>query len=704
MLRKLLTFVFIMPFVLINNGIGQDYLLKADKQFNLHAFDLAIYHYGLHLKTDPTDAEAMKKLAEAHFYTNQNSEAILWLKKADDLAALNAEHLILLGKAYKKVADYNSATKVFSRLMEMDESRGRYWLTGCDIARGLLANEESYEISPFGGNSPFSDFGPVAFKDKWIFSSFRDDIKSINQKMEVIPGSKLLYTDHISPKYRNILPLRSAMKENYKLGPISYSDDYKMCAVSFNNFRDNYIPGYDQENENYIMIADALENGDFENEKNFPHNMTGYSSTYPFLTKNSTVLYFSSNRPGGYGGYDLYVSEFKSGEWTEPVNLGPEINTPGNEITPFVRKDRLFFSSDYHHGVGGYDIFVTEYKSDQWARPVNMGNGINSPGDDVFPFMTVDNDETFYFSSNRIGGMGNLDIYKGVKALDRDIVFQYIDFIPLDDTGKGIDKVEEEPQMIVVNQGQEKEEWLKEIEDELITLSEIANQDEELDETIIPQPYVMDNPQEERAKPMIMDLEAARMVSLNEPVQNGAMVYFVQLAAFSKSVDNANKFKNLAKYGNLYQVSESNMVKLRLGYYFDENHAREVLKTVKNQGFQDAFVTKEQLNTSKMELLFSNLDFDSPSSYMTESLFKGKSQYKVRLASYEDPLWFDISNAKDIGRVEQWTKGGWTIFICSGYHSLEEAEKAKIKAINKGFRDAQVVFDNEGILENVKRN
>ncbi len=84
--------------------------------------------------------------------------------------------------------------------------------------------------------------------------------------------------------------------------------------------------------------------------------------------------------------------------------------------------------------------------------------------------------------------------------------------------------------------------------------------------------------------------------------------------------------------------------------------------------------------------------------------FKVGGKYKVRLASYEDPIWFDINKVKDIGRVEQWTKGGWTIFILAGYNDLEDAKQALVKAYNRGFKTAEVVIDNGGILERLKQN
>ena len=81
-----------------------------------------------------------------------------------------------------------------------------------------------------------------------------------------------------------------------------------------------------------------------------------------------------------------------------------------------------------------------------------------------------------------------------------------------------------------------------------------------------------------------------------------------------------------------------------------------------------------------------------------------RNSYKIRLASYEDPIWFDIDKAKKLGKIEQWTKGDWTIFILGGYNTYQAAEEARVKAVNKGFADAEIVIDNNGILERLTQN
>ncbi len=128
---------------------------------------------------------------------------------------------------------------------------------------------------------------------------------------------------------------------------------------------------------------------------------------------NEDVLYFSSDREGGFGGKDLYVvKKLPTGEWGEPVNLGETINTPFNEDAPFVDANGdLYFASQGHETMGGYDIFVSTSTGSDFNKPQNVGYPINTPGDDIF--FTINEDGTkAYFSSERVGGYGLQDLYE----------------------------------------------------------------------------------------------------------------------------------------------------------------------------------------------------------------------------------------------------------------------------------------------------
>lgn len=138
------------------------------------------------------------------------------------------------------------------------------------------------------------------------------------------------------------------------------------------------------------------------------------------LSADEQTLYFASERPGGLGGKDIYISEkMPDGSWGKAENMGPSINTPYNDDSPFIHPDgiTLFFSSEGHTSIGGYDIMYSIMKNSDWSLPVNLGSPINTTEDERFYVLTADG-EHGYFSSDRKGGKGMQDIYSVTPAFE----------------------------------------------------------------------------------------------------------------------------------------------------------------------------------------------------------------------------------------------------------------------------------------------
>ncbi|HRZ76472.1 MAG TPA: OmpA family protein [Bacteroidales bacterium] len=142
-------------------------------------------------------------------------------------------------------------------------------------------------------------------------------------------------------------------------------------------------------------------------------NTADHWESQPSVTSDGKILFFISDRPGGLGGYDIYYSERQAdGSWGKAENMGEPINTPGNEKSPFIHTDSqtLYFSSEGHPGLGGYDIFFARKEDGKWKRPVNIGFPINSKEDDVGFFVSTDG-RYGYFASNKLNGQGGWDLY-----------------------------------------------------------------------------------------------------------------------------------------------------------------------------------------------------------------------------------------------------------------------------------------------------
>lgn len=144
-------------------------------------------------------------------------------------------------------------------------------------------------------------------------------------------------------------------------------------------------------------------------------NTTKSWESQPSISSDGKTLYFVSDRPGGFGGYDIYKTvKNNKGEWSKPINLGPTINTEGNEKSPFIHTDSqtLYYSSDGLMTLGGYDIFYSRLlENGQWTKPKNIGYPINSTNDDFGFFVSTDG-KTGYFASNKLKGQGGWDLYE----------------------------------------------------------------------------------------------------------------------------------------------------------------------------------------------------------------------------------------------------------------------------------------------------
>jgi outer membrane protein OmpA-like peptidoglycan-associated protein len=166
-------------------------------------------------------------------------------------------------------------------------------------------------------------------------------------------------------------------------------------------------------------------------EKNFsvPHPIEGLSEILNSgnyepsvsINANEDIIYFASERSGGYGGLDLYRTIKKNGVWQAAENLGPTINTEYDEDSPYIdpNNSTLYFSSKGHSSMGGYDIFKTYLIDSTWTYPMNMGFPLNSNSDDIF-FAMTEKYNRGYFSSDRSGGKGKMDIYRISFASERE--------------------------------------------------------------------------------------------------------------------------------------------------------------------------------------------------------------------------------------------------------------------------------------------
>lgn len=266
-------------------------------------------------------------------------------------------------------------------------------------------------------NTTQSEIGP-AFVDRELwFSAYTDEeIK----KLDNGSGKKIYYnlftvpTDAFGNAQGHKTAILTDISEGYHVGPVSYCDATGELFVTLSNFENPEIHNkvYQKADIRLKIIVAKNVGGEWQQVYELPFNDPTYSVGHPSVTSSGDTLFFVSNAPGkGLGGTDIYMSVRQNGKWGEMKNLGDKINTAGNEMFPFIYKDKiLVFASNGRHESDDLDIYAAGLMGDKIMEP-NAIDDLNSDGDD-FGFVIHPDDEVGYFCSNRSGGMGSDDIYK----------------------------------------------------------------------------------------------------------------------------------------------------------------------------------------------------------------------------------------------------------------------------------------------------
>lgn len=685
---------------------SQKLIKKAEMQIENGDYQLAVESYKEYVSENPTDYNTIASLATTYTSLGQLENALSWFESLPGDAILEPIAYKNHGDLLKKLGRMGEAMEKYIIYRNYNPLGAEASINSCAFAIKALSESPVYETFVMPCNSSTSDFGLTFYKDMPVFSSFREDILMTETEKALNDGHQgqktLLYNQK-----KNRLGFVKAIdgKQNH-IGPISFSANGHSCAIIESKVDDtyNFISNVKMST---LHIAAVNDRGEITSSKPFAYNEVGSSINAAQLAFDGTAIYFSSDRKGGFGGYDIYVSYLQNGNWSLPKNLGSEINTNGNEITPFFQGNELYFASDTHEGLGGFDILKSEVVNGTWTTPKNLGVGANSISDDYFPCFNKMGE--MYFTSNRLGGKGHNDIYKTLKLKTEAPIIEEFADMP---QAVSLEELASETQKHTINTEAATMVSLKEVETKVVSDKVENNTNTEV---IREAAFNLPEFDTKKVGSNAFDnasLEGARRVAFDEIIPT-TEVFFIQLASISSVKPNFNKYRSLIRYGNIYRMNSNRTVKVRLGYFTDRKEAEEVLVKVRANGYKDAFITFEILNTAQMELILSSNDeenftdegnFNSTNPSEEIRNFKVGGKYKVRLASYEDPIWFDINKVKDLGRIEQWTKGGWTIFILAGYNNLDEAKKAMFQANNRGFKTAEVVIDNGGILERMKQN
>jgi outer membrane protein OmpA-like peptidoglycan-associated protein len=372
------------------------------------------------------NAGAKIALAECYRKVNDSENAEFLYGQVVRLPEAQPVHFLYYGEMLQRNGKCDLAREWFTKFAEAvpEDVRGQYQNKACDYEAELKTKgEDIYSVNRTKFNSNLDDFGAAFYKDGIIFASERDKGSAVkrNHCWTGQPFLDLYYVPmkNCGASVETGRPEKfdSDINSKYHDAVVTFTKDQSSIFFTRNNYS-NGKSGKDDEGIMRLKIYTSKKKGNgWNNEESLPFNSDEYSCAHPSISSDGTKLYFASDMPGGFGGMDLYVSELENGRWGPPANLGPSVNTEGNEIFPFIhRNTRLYFASDGQLGLGGIDNYYVDAKGDgQWSSPENMGAPINSKDDD-FGVMFNEEGTCGFFSSDRQGGSGRDDIYSFTKT------------------------------------------------------------------------------------------------------------------------------------------------------------------------------------------------------------------------------------------------------------------------------------------------
>ncbi|MEQ8686856.1 MAG: OmpA family protein [Imperialibacter sp.] len=387
---------------------------RADRNFFEFSYQSAASLYEDLFKQDTTNMKVALKVGDSYRNLNMPREASLWYGKALKADSVNADsrYLLYYAESLMEMGEYDEAIKYFKSYQNSGEG---HWIGG---RLGGLFNSENYfsdsayyAVNRISINTDSYEFSPMIYKEGLVYlsnSSARKIIKN-NFKWDNTEYLDLFYTKiREGGEFDSPVAFSKSINTKYHEGPaIFYSNESRMVFTRNQYHKGKAVKSKEGITKLQLFFAENV-GGSWSNITPYKHNSKEFSSGHPAINEEGTLLIFASDMEGGLGGSDIYYSTMEDGSWSAPVNFGDKINTPGDELFPYLYKDKvLYFSSNGHGGLGGLDLYSVMMGEKELPEPVNVGAPLNSQRDD-FGISRDSLGLTGFFSSNRDG---NDDIF-----------------------------------------------------------------------------------------------------------------------------------------------------------------------------------------------------------------------------------------------------------------------------------------------------
>ncbi len=476
----------LLPVVLHAQQTKNTALIKrADKEYNSLRYVSTIALLKEALKKDTLQTSSIEMLANSYKKIKDYDQAAQWYLKLNSVKDFKPEWALKYAEVLANQKKYSESEKYYQKYLSLvaNETRATNFAKAYQPITGLAKDQGLYKVNYLDLNTVDSDYSPAFYNDGLIFSSNRNryevtknifgwdetpfsdlyfvnklnDIKAVNTDSllnEIRKDSvrlKKLYKvndddtrptsndtkvlGNVSMRFKldtlgqlfalnkTVKLLEGEINTKYHEGSAVVLIDGSIIFTRNNMF--NGRAGKSKEGINKLKLFTAT-GDDWKTITSFPYNSNEYSVGHPAVNKNGTLLIFSSDMPGGFGGVDLYSSKRSSitAAWEKPINMGGLINTEGDEMFPTIFNDQtLYFASTGHAGIGGLDLFQIILNEDRvTGNVVNLGAPINSSVDD-FGLIKAEDGKYGYFTSNR---RGNDDIYSFILLPPKPVIKPFV--------------------------------------------------------------------------------------------------------------------------------------------------------------------------------------------------------------------------------------------------------------------------------------
>ena len=381
----------------------------------------AIPFYKKLSEAHPDDSYFHLHLGICYLYKNDEKElAIVQLERAQKLDPSIEKIDYYLGRAYhlnylfdKAILEFNKAL-LKEKLDENEKREVNRYIEYCNNGKVLCKDTTEVELKNIGDpiNTENSEYVPLITIDEsriiFTYSGSRSTGGLEGPKFNPDSSGQyyedIMVSDRVGDHWQNPEPISDNINTKGHDATVALSNDGQILFI----FKSTKKDGGD-------IFQSTLQGETWSTPERLGSNINTkkYWEGSCSLSSDGQILYFASDRPGGFGGRDIYLSHrMADGTWGPAENIGPGINTAYNDDSPYIHPDgiNLFFSSEGHNSMGGYDLFYTTLKNGSWKEPQNLGYPINTPSNERFYTITADG-ATGYFSSDRKGGKGGQDIY-----------------------------------------------------------------------------------------------------------------------------------------------------------------------------------------------------------------------------------------------------------------------------------------------------